>query len=484
MKCTALALSPGIREAKGDFVKKLILTGLALTQAFGQTQIDLGRQAKNVDFSNLPFVRPFRTGASLPATCVTGEMFFLTTAAAGGNTYGCSTTNSWSLEGQGSSGTVISTPAAPAGLQVTWTSGTTLQIGSACSVSAPCKVRLGAVVYSFTAPATATVQSGSGMTYIYVDGAGALTVGSSSATTPQVSCSGCQTQSPITQFPVDSIPLATWNATSGVWDSTGTDQRATLSGGRTFTAGPNIQITESGDNVTIAAITSSSQVGGSGTPLTAYSPIDMTQFNRTIIFADYGWQPYAPFGNSRYCIGAGARSGAPGEATGPLWFGNGNPCALYYPAGGAVHPFSDFLSGTAPLAYTLVARFAGGNAGTLGPGNLYAGWSSASDGTVSNYVGIRYLAASNVWQCIITSNGADIAANTIAAQPDAAFHTFIVTNGTTPNTVSCSIDGSSVTSSATIPPNSWYSILGTDGATATTYFTALEERIQILGISR
>ena len=79
-------------------MKKLILTGLALTQAFGQTQIDLGRQAKNVDFSNLPFVRPFRTGASLPATCVTGEMFFLTTATAGGNTYGCAATNSWSLE--------------------------------------------------------------------------------------------------------------------------------------------------------------------------------------------------------------------------------------------------------------------------------------------------------------------------------------------------------------------------------------------------
>jgi len=76
-------------------VKITILAMLAVFQALGQTQVDLGRQAKNVDFSGLPFVRPFRTGTALPATCVTGEMFFLTSAAAGSNSYGCSTTYTW-----------------------------------------------------------------------------------------------------------------------------------------------------------------------------------------------------------------------------------------------------------------------------------------------------------------------------------------------------------------------------------------------------
>ena len=455
-------------------MKKIILAAFALTQAFGQTQLDLGRQAKNVDFSGLPFVRPFRTGGTLPATCLTGEMFFLTNAFAGSNSYGCVAPNSWASEGSSAS----------IPLQVSWSTSTILQIGSACSVTVPCKVRLGGVVFSFVAPASVTVQSGSGLAFLYVDGTGALTVGTSSATTPQVTCSACQAVSLVTQFPVDSVPLATWNATSGTWDATGTDERTILSGGRTFTAGPNIQLTESGDNVTITAVISNSQTSGGG-PVNPYNPLDMTEFDRTIVFADYGTTLPAPFDPSASCIGLGVRPGVAGETTGPQWLAANNPCVLFYPGGNGGHPFIDFISGLTPLAYTLSARFAGGPQGgtSAGPGNFYIGWSSADDGTVNNFVGLRYLASSNVWQCIISSGGSDLAANTMASIPDTAFHTFVVTNGTTPNTVSCAIDGSSQTSSATIPAASWYSVLGTNGS-PTTYFTAIEERIQILGISR
>jgi hypothetical protein len=454
-------------------VKIIILAAFALTQAFSQTQLDLGRQAKNVDFSGLPFVRPFRTGAALPGSCLTGEMFFLTNAIAGSNSYGCVAPNSWSLEGS----------AAVTPLQVSWSTSTILQIGSVCSVTVPCNVRLGGVVFSFVAPASVTVQSGSGLALLYVDGTGSLTVGTSSATTPQVTCSGCQTVNPITQFPVDSVPLATWNATSGNWDATGTDERTILSGGRTFTAGPNIQLTESGDNVTITAVITNSQTSGGGST-NPYNPLDMTEFDRTIVFAEYGYSSPAPFGNSGGCVGIGTRAGVAGEVTGPNWLGSGNPCVLYYPpAQGGAHPFVDFLSGSDPLAYTLSARFAGGTGSTPGPGNLYVGWSSASDGTVNDFVGLRYLASGNVWQCVITSGGTDLAATTMASIPDTAFHTFVVANGTTSNTVTCGIDGSSQTSSATIPPSSWYSVVGTNG-TPLTYFTAIEERIEILGISR
>ena len=69
--------------------------------AFGQTRVDLGAQSRDVDFSAMPFVRPFRTSTTLPTTCVTGEMFFDTAAPAGLNTYGCVSANTWALQGPG-----------------------------------------------------------------------------------------------------------------------------------------------------------------------------------------------------------------------------------------------------------------------------------------------------------------------------------------------------------------------------------------------
>src|SRR5262249_41685084 len=160
--------------------------------------------------------------------------------------------------------------------------------------------------------------------------------------------------------------LATWNATAGTWDGTGRDERAMLSAGRTFTAGANIQITESGNNVTIAQITSNSQVtGGSGNPTGSSNPLDMTEFNRTIVFGELGWLTPAPYGTSSACIGTGVYTGAAGEVPAPGWLTyNNSPCVLTYPGDSGPHPFSDFLSGNNPLAYTLKARFQAGNGNT------------------------------------------------------------------------------------------------------------------------
>jgi hypothetical protein len=463
-------------------VKTSILAVLAVAQALGQTQIDLGRQAKNVDFSSLPFVRPFRTGTSLPGTCVTGEMFFLTAATAGSNAYGCTATNTWTAEGQNSAGS----GGATVPLQVARSTSNSLQIGSNCSLTSVCNARMGGIVYSFSMPAVATVQSGSGLAYIYLDSNGALTVGTSTNTSPQVVCSGCHVLSQITQFPLDSLPLATWNTTSGTWDPAGTDERAILSAGKTFTAGTNIQITESGDNVTIAQITSNSQVtSGSGSATGSYNPLDMTEFDRTIVFGEFGWLTPAPYGYSAACIGTGMTAGAAGEVPAPNWLSYNNaPCVLSYPGTSGPHPFADFLSGNSPLAYTLKARFAGGTGNTPGPGNFYVGWSGANDGTFSNFVGLRYLASSNLWQCVISAGGTDVSATTMAGIPDTKLHTYTITNGTTPNTVTCQIDSATAANaSGTIPGSSWFSVLGTNGVPLTT-FTALEERIQILGISR
>jgi hypothetical protein len=111
---------------------------------------------------------------------------------------------------------------------VVWSSPTTLTIGGNCSPATPCNVRFGTQIYTLNTPAFATAGSGStGMAYVYVDATGTLTVGSSMT----VNCvSGCVTASGITGFPINTIPIYTWTATSGAWDSSGgTDWRGWLS---------------------------------------------------------------------------------------------------------------------------------------------------------------------------------------------------------------------------------------------------------------
>lgn len=67
--------------------------------AGAQTQIDLGKQGKNVDFANAPSTRPVKTGTTLPSSCGVGEFFFLTSAPAGSNVYACVSTDVWAVQG-------------------------------------------------------------------------------------------------------------------------------------------------------------------------------------------------------------------------------------------------------------------------------------------------------------------------------------------------------------------------------------------------
>jgi hypothetical protein len=75
------------------------LAAIGLT--FGQTLLDLKTQTKNVDFSKVLSVRPFPTGTTLPSVCNTGGMFFKIDAASGANLYGCVASNSWVVQGPG-----------------------------------------------------------------------------------------------------------------------------------------------------------------------------------------------------------------------------------------------------------------------------------------------------------------------------------------------------------------------------------------------
>ena len=132
--------------------------------------------------------------------------------------------------------------------QVTRNSGTTLVIGPNCSAATPCNVRIGGVVYSLTASPTITLASGTGIAYVYMSSGGILTVGHNLT----LSCSaGCTAVSGITAFPVNSIPLFTWSATSNTWNATGVDQRAFLSA-KTVAAGTGIVTIESGAQTQVA----------------------------------------------------------------------------------------------------------------------------------------------------------------------------------------------------------------------------------------
>jgi hypothetical protein len=125
---------------------------------------------------------------------------------------------------------------------VTRTSATSLSIGANCSVSTPCLARFGSLDYTFASGGSVSVSSGTGMAYIYISSAGTLTIGHNLT----VNCAaGCVAQSGITAFPPDSVPLFTWSATNGTWDTTGgADQRAVLSS-KSVTASTGLTSTES-----------------------------------------------------------------------------------------------------------------------------------------------------------------------------------------------------------------------------------------------
>ncbi len=130
------------------------------------------------------------------------------------------------------------------------TSSTVLTIGSGCTSTSPCNVRFGYGVFSITNSATATLSgSGIGTAYIYITGSGSLIVGD----TLTVTCSaGCTQQAGITSFPANVMPIYTWTATNGTWDSTGgRDQRAFLSS-KILAGGTGVVITEAPGQSTLS----------------------------------------------------------------------------------------------------------------------------------------------------------------------------------------------------------------------------------------
>jgi hypothetical protein len=80
--------------------RTLVCCWLLQAALHAQTQIDLRTQSKTVDFSAAASTQPAKKGTTLPSTCVAGEQFFKTDAAAGQNLYLCALANTWTQSGQ------------------------------------------------------------------------------------------------------------------------------------------------------------------------------------------------------------------------------------------------------------------------------------------------------------------------------------------------------------------------------------------------
>ncbi|HEV2200138.1 MAG TPA: hypothetical protein VGR73_09970 [Bryobacteraceae bacterium] len=239
------------------WILALLAAGAA---AVAQTQVDLGTQSKDVDFSQAPSTRPVKTGSALPTPCVAGQLFYLTTAPAGQNLYGCTNAATWALEAGGGSGGAQGASQLT-DLQLTLTSGTVLTIGANCAAITPCNVLVNGVVTQFLAPATVTNSASAGLTArVYVsdasDGNSAGTLVVANSASSGLTCSGCTVMNSTVAFPASGVALGSWTAlaVAGQWDAAGgTDFRGWLGGSTRLLSGSgNCSVTPSAAGTTIA----------------------------------------------------------------------------------------------------------------------------------------------------------------------------------------------------------------------------------------
>ena len=78
--------------------KSIFLFIMLLGYASGQTQVDLSRQGRRVDFSNFSSTAPVAVGAFLPPSCNQGAVFINLMGIPGANFYVCITANVWTAQ--------------------------------------------------------------------------------------------------------------------------------------------------------------------------------------------------------------------------------------------------------------------------------------------------------------------------------------------------------------------------------------------------
>jgi predicted nucleic acid binding AN1-type Zn finger protein len=220
-----------------------------VSPAAAQTRINLQYQSRDADFRSQAATKPFSIGTALPAVCDVGQAFFKTNADPGSNLYMCIATNIWT--------NLHSSSAESISLKPFRVSNAVLTIGSSCSPAAPCTYGFTSMVAQVTNLATITLNSGGGTLLGYLDRSSGLIVAPPDGMS--VTCSGCTVATGVQSFPWDAIPLFRWSASSGVWESVGTDLNASLRR-EVLVAGENITLAQNGDATIISATPSAGGV--------------------------------------------------------------------------------------------------------------------------------------------------------------------------------------------------------------------------------
>jgi hypothetical protein len=195
-----------------------LLAGLLVLAAgptHAQTEVDLKTQTKNVDFTAAITTKPVKAGTALPATCTSGELFFKTNAAPGGNLYLCTAANTWTQNG------LPSASQATDFLVTALGASATIQ----CTV---CQYGIGEKTFVVSSNMSASALTGSGgstTVFFYLDPTGTPQFGYDGTTVTGAMLTGLAGQTPITSFPGDSIPLAACAVTANQFTSC-TDYRA------------------------------------------------------------------------------------------------------------------------------------------------------------------------------------------------------------------------------------------------------------------
>lgn len=176
-------------------------------------------------------------GTTVPATCVTGQVFFDTDATAGQNWYGCTSTDTWTLLG-GTGG--ASSVADLSDFAVTYVNAANLSVTGGSIV-------VGTKLFTIATDATCILTATATDTAWFYLLNGTFIIGMNDAGS-SVACGTWSTATGITAFPAGSTPVYKWTAVSsaGSWDAAGgTDYRA-LFHRQEPEAGNGITITESG----------------------------------------------------------------------------------------------------------------------------------------------------------------------------------------------------------------------------------------------
>jgi hypothetical protein len=133
--------------------------------AFGAKTLANSDLPTSIDFTSKTATAPVKAGTSAPGTCVVSELFFDTDATAGLNMFGCTATDTWTLLGDGASGSGLADPGSngvvvrtSSGVTTnrTITAGTGIAMANGDGVSGNPTVSINTATVS----TTATLQSG------------------------------------------------------------------------------------------------------------------------------------------------------------------------------------------------------------------------------------------------------------------------------------------------------------------------------------